>query len=92
MNKILEGALQDKLSLEDFPYLQRREKQDNGRVNGPRKPGDVIVFVIGGITYAEVCLVNQINKSVGTQRKILIGGTTIHNSKRYVGVCFFIGI
>ena len=46
------------------------------------RPQDVLVFIIGGATYAEAQAVASINQSTQGVR-IILGGTTIHNSKRY---------
>ena len=59
-----------------------------------RRPQDVIVFMIGGTTYAEaraVTLLNQdpaaatngaLQGAAGT--RVLLGGTCVHNSSSYV--------
>jgi hypothetical protein len=52
------------------------------------RPQDLIVFVIGGTTYEEartVALLNQDPTSGGTGgARLLLGGTCVHNSVRYV--------
>ena len=45
------------------------------------RPQDIIVFMIGGITYEEALAVHNLNKSVPGIR-IVLAGTTIHNCKR----------
>ena len=45
------------------------------------RPQDVIVFVVGGATYAEALAVANANKSTPGVR-IVLGGSTIHNSQR----------
>ena len=47
----------------------------------PLRPQDVIVFIIGGATYAEAQAVASFNQSTQGVR-IILGGTTVHNSKR----------
>lgn len=53
------------------------------------RPGDVIIFMIGGTTYAEarvVALLNQESTSGGPSAaagtRLLLGGTCVHNSSR----------
>jgi hypothetical protein len=41
----------------------------------------VIVFFLGGLTYDEALIVHDFNAS-NTGVRIIIGGTTIHNSGR----------
>ncbi len=45
------------------------------------RPQDVIVFMIGGITYEETLAVHNLNKTVPGIR-IVLAGSTIHNCKR----------
>jgi hypothetical protein len=51
-----------------------------------RRPQDVIVFIIGGCTYAEARAINQLNSATGASGglRIVLGGTTIHNSKSFL--------
>ena len=46
------------------------------------KPQDVIVFIVGGATYAEAFAVAQMNSSNQGMR-IVLGSNTILNSERY---------
>lgn len=45
------------------------------------RPQDIIVFVIGGATYEEALTVYNLNRSTPGVR-IVLGGTTVHNTKR----------
>lgn len=46
------------------------------------RPQDIIVFMVGGTTYEESLTVYNLNKqNPGT--KIVLGGTTIHNSTSF---------
>lgn len=45
------------------------------------RPQDIIVFVIGGATYEEALTVYNLNRTNPGVR-IVLGGTTIHNTKR----------
>ncbi len=47
------------------------------------RPQDIIVFMVGGATYAEAMAIANLNKTTQGVR-IILGGTTIHNSKRWV--------
>ncbi|XP_034828183.1 vacuolar protein sorting-associated protein 45 [Maniola hyperantus] len=48
-----------------------------------RRPQDVIVFMVGGTTYAESCCVRQLQQASPGLR-LLLGGTTVHNSASFV--------
>ena len=45
---------------------------------------DVIVFVIGGITYEEAACVARMNKANAGKCNVVLGGTFIHNSKSFL--------
>lgn len=45
------------------------------------RPQDIIVFIIGGATYEEALTVYNLNRSTAGVR-IVLGGTTIHNTRR----------
>lgn len=47
-----------------------------------RRPQDIFVFIVGGATYEEAACVHQINQSYPGVR-IVLGGTTIHNSTSF---------
>jgi hypothetical protein len=47
------------------------------------KPQDIVVFMIGGVTYEEAKLIATINASVPGIR-VVLGGTTVHNSTSFL--------
>ncbi len=47
------------------------------------RPQDIVVFMVGGITYEEALAVQNINKATPGVR-IVLGGTTVHNSQTYL--------
>jgi len=47
------------------------------------RPQDVIIYMIGGATYEEARLVNQLNGTLQGVRLIL-GGPTVYNTERYL--------
>ena len=47
----------------------------------PPRPQDIIVFVVGGVTYEEAMAVSILNKTTPGVR-VVLGGTTVHNSHR----------
>jgi len=70
----MEQLLKMRLKEASYPFLDGSASRD--------RPQDIIVFVVGGATYEEarcVALLNAANPGV----RIILGGTTIHNSERY---------
>jgi vacuolar protein sorting-associated protein 45 len=47
------------------------------------RPTDVIVFMVGGITFEEAATVAEFNKT-NSNIRIILGGTHIHNTKSFL--------
>lgn len=73
LRQILEDLIKGKLRSNLFPCLGSPHE---GRVT------NILVFVIGGITYEEAYTVHQLNSSLKVQ--ILLGGTSILNSQSFL--------
>jgi vacuolar protein sorting-associated protein 45 len=73
----LENLSKGKMKETDYPFVST--------TRGPRdaKPQDVLVFIIGGVTYEEARFVAQMNDS-GQGFHVTLGGTTILNSGAFV--------
>uniref|UniRef100_A0A8C1CMT1 Vacuolar protein sorting-associated protein 45 n=2 Tax=Cyprinus carpio TaxID=7962 RepID=A0A8C1CMT1_CYPCA len=71
LDQLIKGRLKDS----QFPYLGPSSLRD--------RPQDIIVFIIGGATYEEALTVYNLNRTMPGVR-IVLGGTTIHNTKRSV--------
>ncbi|KAI9676316.1 MAG: vacuolar protein sorting-associated protein 45 [Bathelium mastoideum] len=76
----LESTLQDlikgRLNQAQYPFLE-------GGGATRDKPQDVIVFMVGGVTYEEARMVAQVNASSPGVR-VVIGGTTVHRSASFL--------
>jgi len=75
--------LRGKLSEEAFPFLEGTPTKE--------RPQQILIFMIGGITFEEACCVNEINNTPPSSTnptlgyaKILLGGTTILNSRSFL--------
>ncbi|KAI8892763.1 Sec1-like protein [Globomyces pollinis-pini] len=71
---VIQDAIKGKLKDTNYPFYEGSTKD---------KPQDIIVFVIGGATYAEALHISQLNFSNPNVR-IILGGTTIHNSTSFL--------
>ncbi|KAK4876895.1 hypothetical protein RN001_009401 [Aquatica leii] len=77
IHEILEDLLKGRIKEDVYPRLNNLSNQLNNR------PQDVIVFMIGGVTYEESLTIHAFNKNYpGTN--FVLGGTTIHNSKSFL--------
>ncbi|KAL2911852.1 vacuolar protein sorting-associated protein 45 [Polyrhizophydium stewartii] len=74
----LTEAIKGKLKEQNYPFLEGSTRD---------KPQDLIVFVIGGTTFAEAREIAKLNASNPGVR-IVLGGTTIHNSKSFMREVF----
>ncbi|KAF4531830.1 hypothetical protein B566_EDAN000856 [Ephemera danica] len=75
LKETLEELIKGRLKETSFPYL--------GNIPMMRKPQDVVVFIVGGVTYEEALTVHQLNTEYPSVR-IVLGGTTIHNSSSFL--------
>ncbi|XP_022911268.1 vacuolar protein sorting-associated protein 45 [Onthophagus taurus] len=75
LHETLEELMKGRLKENMFPYVNAHNT--NGR------PQDVIVFMVGGVTYEESLTVHSFNKKYpGTH--IILGGTFVHNSHSFL--------
>ncbi|NXN12889.1 VPS45 protein, partial [Indicator maculatus] len=73
LQETLDQLIKGKLKDSHFPYLGPSTLRD--------RPQDIIVFIIGGATYEEALTVYNLNRTNPGVR-IVLGGTTIHNTRR----------
>jgi len=74
IHKIIEGLVSGRLSVDQYPFQYGAFYPD--------KPQQILIFILGGITFEEACYVAERNMS--GNMKILIGGTSIHNSRTFL--------
>jgi len=75
LKMILELTLQNKLKEQQFPFATGNLTRE--------PPQDIIVFIVGGITYEEALTVHELN-ALNTGCRIILGGTCIHNSTSFL--------
>ncbi|XP_018620349.1 vacuolar protein sorting-associated protein 45 [Scleropages formosus] len=71
LDQLIKGRLKDS----QFPYLGPSTLRD--------RPQDIVVFIIGGATYEEALTVYTLNRTTPGVR-IVLGGTTVHNTKSFL--------
>ncbi|KAG9480801.1 vacuolar protein sorting-associated protein 45 [Eleutherodactylus coqui] len=71
LDQLIKGKLKDNL----YPYVGPSTLRD--------RPQDIIVFMVGGATYEEAQTVYNLNRTTPGVR-IVLGGTTIHNTKSFL--------
>ena len=68
LQNLIKGRLRD----QQFPFVE-------GGGTTRDKPQDIVVFMIGGVTFEEAKMVAQVNASSPGVR-VVLGGTSVHNS------------
>uniref|UniRef100_A0A1B6CKF1 Vacuolar protein sorting-associated protein 45 n=1 Tax=Clastoptera arizonana TaxID=38151 RepID=A0A1B6CKF1_9HEMI len=77
IKETLEDLIKGRLKESTFPYL--------GTATAAKRVQDVVVFMIGGITYEESLAVCQLNhNSMNGGVRIVLGGTYVHNSQSFL--------
>uniref|UniRef100_A0A8C6F741 Vacuolar protein sorting 45 homolog n=1 Tax=Monodon monoceros TaxID=40151 RepID=A0A8C6F741_MONMO len=71
LDHLIKGKLKENL----YPYLGPSTLRDRHQ--------DIIVFIIGGATYEEALTVYNLNRTTPGVR-IVLGGTTVHNTKSFL--------
>ncbi|KAK2000515.1 glucose-inhibited division protein A subfamily [Colletotrichum falcatum] len=76
LESTLQNLIRGRLKEQQYPFVE-------GGGTTRDKPQDIIVFMVGGATYEEAKTVATINASTPGVRLVL-GGTTIHNSATFL--------
>lgn len=72
LQNLIKGRLRD----QQYPFVE-------GGGSTRDKPQDIIIFIVGGVTFEEAKSVSQINASSPGIR-IVLGGTSVHNSTTFL--------
>jgi len=75
LKEIIDSVLAGKLRDTEYPFAFGSQTRD--------VPQDIIIFMLGGITFEEAFTVHEYNAS-NSGVKIILGGTSIHNSKSFM--------
>jgi hypothetical protein len=73
----LQNLIKGKLREQQYPFVE-------GGGTTKDKPQDIIVFMIGGVTYEEAKMVAGINAGGAPGVRIVLGGTTVHNATTFL--------
>ncbi|PKY46282.1 Sec1-like protein [Rhizophagus irregularis] len=74
LSQTIELLVKGKLKETSYPFIEGSTKD---------RPQDIIIFMVGGVTYEEARHIAQINASAAGFR-VVLGGTTVHNSVSYL--------
>lgn len=81
ISKCVRGKLNDKL----YPSLVPNGINNLSNLNQPNleKSQNIIIFIVGGCTYEEARIINNLNQT-NKNLKIVLGGNCIHNTKSFI--------
>lgn len=86
LREVLDDLFNGNLKASRFPDVMRRQ----AATDEMQPPDTLIVFFLGGTTYEEAVAVRSFNESLPmsagqkVKRKVILGGTCIHNSKTFL--------
>merc|ERR1711879_534192 len=75
-DSLMKGKLKDQV----YPTVDSARYSPPARDNVPR----AVIFIVGGATYEETRDVNEINKGLDGGRSVILGGTTVLNSRSFL--------
>mmetsp|Transcript_32140 Transcript_32140/g.94608 ORF Transcript_32140/g.94608 Transcript_32140/m.94608 type:complete len:592 (+) Transcript_32140:278-2053(+) len=78
----VQSICKGKLRMESHPYLVGKPP-GAGAGNDP-VPEDIIVFMAGGVAYEEATKIEEFNRTNPFKVKVILGGSTIHNSTSFL--------
>jgi vacuolar protein sorting-associated protein 45 len=73
----LQAIQKGKLKQDSHPYIM-------GKGGVDEIPSEVIIFMAGGVTYEEAAKVSEFNKNNFGKMRVILGGSTIHNSTSFL--------
>jgi len=79
----VEGVAKGKLRGETHPMMLSGGGT-SVNVEGMPLPQEILIFMVGGVTYEESTKVNQFNQSNAGKVRIILGGSTVHNSTSFL--------
>lgn len=79
---IIEGVVKGKLSGATHPMLVSGGRSSNAE--GMPLPTEILIFMVGGMTYEESTKVNEFNQSNAGKIRVVLGGSTVHNSTSFL--------
>jgi len=77
---VVDSLTKGKLKESSYPFVEGCRFAAPARDAPPR----AIVFVVGGTTFEEARDIAEINRSLEAGRSVVLGGTTIHNSRSFL--------
>lgn len=72
----IQSVMKGKLKTSDYPFAGKAPKEE--------VPREIIVFMVGGVTYEEATKVSEFNDANKGRIQVILGGSTVHNSTSFL--------
>lgn len=85
ISTLLTDFSKNKVSKEKLKTMSSSNSKNVYTHNSPSvPPQDIILFVIGGVTFEEARFVHQFNETMKTKMRVILGGTSVVSTKDYI--------
>jgi vacuolar protein sorting-associated protein 45 len=80
----IQSVFKGKLRRDTHPFVPGSIKVPPGVAPETVIPNEIIVFMVGGVTYEEGTKVSEFNQSNKGRIQVILGGSTVHNSTSFL--------
>jgi len=85
---VIQSVIRGKLKESAFPFVKHTGTAlapSSGNLNQSNsKPMEIIIFMVGGVTYEEATKINEFSENNPNGVKVVLPGSTIHNSTSFL--------
>jgi len=82
--RVADNLMQGRLKERSYPFVDSGYHSRDRPAAREQKVPRAIIFVVGGTTYEEARDIGELNKAAEGGRSIILGGTTVHNSRSFL--------
>lgn len=80
----IEAAVKGKLKGDTHPMISGSGGRISSLVENLAFPQEILIFMVGGMTYEEATKVNEFNQANAGRIRVVLGGSTVHNSTSFL--------
>ncbi|KAL3766964.1 hypothetical protein ACHAWO_010072 [Cyclotella atomus] len=80
----IEAAVKGKLRGDTHPMISGSGGRTTTFVENLASPQEVLIFMVGGMTYEEATKVSEFNQTNAGRIRVVLGGSTVHNSTSFL--------
>ena len=83
----IQSIVKGKLSTKTYPYVSNNNNNTtttNHVASSNMIPDEILIFMVGGVTYEEGHKVHEFNAANNGRVRVVLGGSTVHNSTSFL--------